>query len=156
VIGVVAGIALFAGLPRWFAYSALAETSRQYDDVAAMIGQNIRPDEILFSEYPGFTFVKAKGAFAYYPGYLYRITPEERNSIQVLLVRARPHNYVPGTDYFGYGAWFESDGSHWAEVARVSPPDNWASRWLARYFPGFARRHEMVHLYELAILRRVP
>lgn len=155
-IVIVAVVALLVGLPRWFAYSSLAETARQYDDLDALIARNLRSDDVLFAEYPAYTFVKTKGAFAFYPGYLYRITPEERNSIQVLLVRAHPHNFVPGTPYFGYRAWFESDGSHWTEIARVSPPTNWLSRWLKAHAPDFARRHEMVNLYELALLRRAP
>ena len=129
---VLAGLAVASGLPARLAVTGWEWQARDYAPVEKFVGDHLTPEDRVAADHPAFYALQHRGIEAYYPYYLYRLTPAEREGCTALLVAPES---LP--------LFQKVIGGKWEKVAEMGAKPDALSR------PTRAR------LYDLALYRRV-
>lgn len=144
------------GLPVWLLGTWLLlpyETEwRAFDRLAA---RALKAEDVAFAEFPAYGAVKGRVAQSYFPAYLERMTPAERASVSVLIVRTHPEAnlyWLKNGDFLSY---FSGPDVRWKKVGEVPAVRTRLTAWLAGTFAAEVARQELKsNRYELSIYRR--
>jgi hypothetical protein len=137
--------AIAGGLPLRLALGLAVDQSREYKDLEAVLRQELRRDDVVFSDFMAYFPAKAMTGEVYAPPYLNIMTEREKRSVNVLILD--PINFE------GYSGYFTRDGSQWSKVAEVIPQPDAAGRWVNQHFPHY-RLQPTSCGYTVTILRR--
>ncbi len=145
LISVCLAGAIAGGLPLRLALGLAQGQAHEYARLQNAVREQLRPDDVVFSDFMGYFPAKARAGEVYAPPYLGVMTDKEKSSVTVLILD--PINFT------GYSAPFNQKGAHWKKVAEVSAEQGSLNEWVKRHFPRYHSQPTSCG-YAVSILRR--
>ena len=138
---------VLVGLPLRVVLGQALNQRQEYAQLERMIQQQIRSTDVIFCDYIGYFPVKAKAAELYSPHYLSVMTETERQSVNVLVLKA----VNSGSVY----KKFAGNDSRWKQVAKASSEPTLMKRLVTRLLPYY-NQQDVACGYSVTIFRRDP
>lgn len=136
---------VMAGMPlRLFLGVAFGQRN-EYAEYKQLVAKEISNKDVIFSEFMGYFPLKAKAGEVYSPPYLRVMSPEEKQSINVLVVDTIHLEW--------YSKMFSAEGQKWKKVGSVSAHRSSLGDLVRRVFPNYTTQPTSCG-YSVVILRR--
>lgn len=147
----LSAVALFGAL-RSLGQGLIIGNATQRLELASLVAREIRPDDVVLTDFPGYCFVKPRAALTYSPGYVERMTPAEKDSLTAILA---VENQI---GRFGdFATYLSTPTRRWVKVAEVPHYREGLYGFLARKYPAQVDRQERAgYNYRLALYRPEP
>jgi hypothetical protein len=137
---------VMGGLPLRLFLGAAFGQGHEYVMAQALIREQVKPTDIVFSDFMGYIPLKETGCQVYLPPYMRVIREEEKRSVNVLVLD--PINFD------GYSKPFTTDGN-WKQVAVLSSQPTALGRLVQRFFRNYTKQPTSCG-YAMIIVRREP
>jgi hypothetical protein len=137
---------VLGGLPLRLFLGAAFGQAREYAMAQALIKENVKPTDIVFSDFMGYIPLKQTGCLVFVPSYVQVMREEEKRSVNVLVLD--PFNFD------GYSKPFTESGK-WKKVAVLaSQPTAWG-RLVQKFFRNYTKQPTSCG-YAITIMRKEP